>query len=103
MTNAHVDLIYIEYTDGRSMACVIARGAACHQSDTVAAKEAIKKIAPWLAEQLPEQFPSIKDAENRLAFIHLANISRHENSVGQKYPFVVDAPMPTELAKEMWA
>jgi hypothetical protein len=88
----NVDLIYIEYSDRREMSCAI-----LHESDRskdkllgpVPGVNAISYLAPLLATELPESYPTISAATDYLMLVHFRNFSRHENSAGQAYPFKV--------------
>lgn len=94
-----IDLIMIEYTDGREMSCAIIYETD-HSKDKLLGPVdnvgAVKALAPLLIEECPEQFPTIRDAETFLTMTHFRNISLHQNSAGQSYPFKINAPKPAK-------
>ncbi len=85
--NAIVDLIYVKYPDRYEMSCAVTGDGKDKLIGPVDGKEAIKNLAPELQQHLPDRFPSIKDAETQLMMIHFRNISAHQNSAGQSYPY----------------
>lgn len=93
MTMTVIDLIYVQYTDGRTMAVAVVDGDNDEMLGPVPAKAAVTGLAVLLRAKLPEKFPTDKDAENFLALIHARNMLAGKNCVGQDYPYAVDAPM----------
>lgn len=89
-----VDLIYVEYRNGRTMSCAIIGEGKDKLLGPVPGKESVKALAALLATELPDRFPTTKSAEEHLMFVHFRNITLHRNSAGQDYPFKIDADVP---------
>jgi len=86
-----VDLIYVEYTDCRTMAVAIVGTDQDDMLGPVDSKGAVSALAPMLRDKFPDKFPTVQDAENTLSLIHARNMFDHRNSAGQDYPYKINS------------
>lgn len=87
MTPEDIDLVYWEQSGERKMMAVCFTGD-WHSSETPA-KGAIGPLAAAVVAQYPTLFATPKDAEGFLMIRHFQNMSRHQNSAGQEYPYQI--------------
>lgn len=97
----HVDLIYVEYTDSRTMSVALWGEPGEGMLGPVPSQAACTTLAPLLQAKLPERFPTVKEAENALGMIHMRNMLAGRNSAGQDYPYKVDCPQSQDIGKSL--
>jgi hypothetical protein len=87
--DAFFDLIYVSGPEGRTMSCAIRDSSGDTLVGPFPAKEAGPKIVAELVARPELGFATEKEAETAYVVAHFANMSRHQNSAGQSYPFEV--------------
>lgn len=91
MSNQTVDLIYIEYADRREMSAAVINGEDSQLIGPVDANGAIKALAPLVSARFPDLIGDLAKIEEYLMMIHFRNMTMHQNSAGQDYPFKIAA------------
>lgn len=91
MSSPIVDLIYVEYDDALEMSVAVIDGENSELIGPADAKGAIKALAPLVFARFPDLIGDVAKIEDYLMMTHFRNISLHQNSAGQDYPFKVKA------------
>jgi hypothetical protein len=91
MNDLVVDLIYVEYEDVREMSVAVINGEDSELIGPTDAKGAVKALAPLVSARFPGLIGDVAKIEELLMMTHFRNITMHQNSSGQAYPFKVRA------------